>query len=205
MLEIREIFLSIQGEGPFAGTPAVFIRLAGCNLSCSYCDTDHESEAKRMLAVDIVDSVLAFTQTNKVELVVITGGEPFLQAISELVSLLFQKSFKIQVETNGTTHQPGFPWPKVSVVCSPKEETTVHPIMVTKVYAWKYLISEQTPTRDGVPLNCTPPPFGARVYLQPIDVHDSGQNARNWQITTDLCIKHGFRLSLQTHKFLGIP
>ena len=96
MLLVREIFHSIQGEGPFVGCPAVFVRLSGCNLACKFCDTDHMTEINGMTDQEILSEVDRLTRGSETNLVVITGGEPFLQNFGSLVELLSADSYEIQ-------------------------------------------------------------------------------------------------------------
>ena len=95
---INEIFYSIQGEGYHTGTPAVFIRFAGCNLTCDFCDTKHEIGHLHLSASDI----LAIIKQYESPIVILTGGEPLLQADFELVKALKRGGRKVHVETNGT-------------------------------------------------------------------------------------------------------
>lgn len=129
-LDVHSIFYTIQGEGPFAGTPAVFVRLAGCNLQCPKCDTDYTSKRRWMTPDEVVGQIqweaqryetaqealigIRTRQDASTEayknfrgLVVITGGEPFRQESIELLALiLVQRGFYVQVETNGTLPAP---------------------------------------------------------------------------------------------------
>ena len=102
MLEICEIFSSIQGEGFNQGRACVFIRLAGCNLRCRFCDTRYSWEkGKTTDEKTVVSKIEKF----KIKPVVITGGEPLLQDLRRIISLLKNKGHKIAVETNGLTYQ----------------------------------------------------------------------------------------------------
>ncbi|MGN0105676.1 7-carboxy-7-deazaguanine synthase QueE [Methanobrevibacter ruminantium] len=121
MIEIKvsEIFTSFQGEGPYIGTPATFLRLYGCNLNCEWCDTDISTY--EMLSVDDVAEIL-MTQMefNNINLLVITGGEPTLQ-MEEIKRLIkeFPEDIKIQLETNGSIFEY---LPEIEYVISPKED-----------------------------------------------------------------------------------
>lgn len=121
MIEIKvsEIFTSFQGEGPYIGTPATFLRLYGCNLNCPWCDTDISTY--EMLSVDDVAEIL-MTQMefNNINLLVITGGEPTLQ-MEEIKRLIKElpDNIKIQLETNGSIFEY---LPDVEYVISPKED-----------------------------------------------------------------------------------
>lgn len=101
MLKVSEIFRSIQGESTFQGWPCTFIRLAGCNLSCNYCDTDYAKNTGQNLTIeDIIDKTKQFSTSGFVE---ITGGEPLLQEETiELSSKLFDEGFQVLIETNGS-------------------------------------------------------------------------------------------------------
>ncbi len=121
MIEIKvsEIFTSFQGEGPYIGTPATFLRLYGCNLDCEWCDTDISTY--EMLSVDDVAEIL-MTQMefNNINLLVITGGEPTLQ-MEEIKRLIKElpEDIKIQLETNGSIFEY---IPEIEYVISPKED-----------------------------------------------------------------------------------
>lgn len=95
--KINEIFYSVQGEGFYTGTPMIFIRMAGCNLKCPFCDTKHEAYTE-MSDEEIIDCIEQY----KTPYVCITGGEPTLQLDQHLVDLLFWSGRKVHVETNGT-------------------------------------------------------------------------------------------------------
>ena len=118
-IKVSEIFTSFQGEGPYIGTPATFLRLYGCNLNCPWCDTDISTY--EMLSVDDVAEIL-MTQMefNNINLLVITGGEPTLQ-MEEIKRLIKElpEGIKIQLETNGSIFEY---LPEIEYVISPKED-----------------------------------------------------------------------------------
>ena len=118
-IKVSEIFTSFQGEGPYIGTPATFLRLYGCNLNCQWCDTDISTY--EMLSVDDVAEIL-MTQMefNNINLLVITGGEPTLQ-MEEIKRLIKElpEDIKIQLETNGSIYEY---LPEIEYVISPKED-----------------------------------------------------------------------------------
>ncbi len=118
-IKVSEIFTSFQGEGPYVGTPATFLRLYGCNLNCQWCDTDISTY--EMLSVDDVAEIL-MTQMefNNINLLVITGGEPTLQ-MGEIKRLIKElpEDIKIQLETNGSIFEY---IPEIEYVISPKED-----------------------------------------------------------------------------------
>lgn len=105
-MKVCEIFKSIEGEGLRTGEAAVFVRLHGCNLRCSYCDSMYAVEGndyKQMSVDDIVDAIVAYRAESGVQCVTLTGGEPLLHAgVDELLQILCDKGFKVNIETNGT-------------------------------------------------------------------------------------------------------
>lgn len=208
VLEVKRIFATIQGEGPYAGHPAVFIRLGGCNLACDFCDTDFEDYQSVDLE-SIISKVLELSvnaQKKRVrDLVVITGGEPFRQPIEKLCNLLLGANFRVQIETNGTLYRPVDA--RVDIVCSPKNTgqgyAPVREDLLDHAMAIKFIISE----RDSDYSAIGDVGIGGRaipVYVQPMDEHDEVQNRRNYEYTARLAQAHGYRLSIQLHKILNI-
>ncbi len=123
-LRVVETFVSIQGEGPFCCRRSLFIRLAGCNLRCPFCDTKYSWSAENAREMSIEELVVLTGKTNP-SLVVVTGGEPLLQraALEELVRMLYRLGYVVQVETNGTLEapEPGSPLSQAFFVVSPKD------------------------------------------------------------------------------------
>ena len=224
LLQVHSIFHTIQGEGPFAGTPAVFIRLAGCNLKCPGCDTDYTSTRNHMALQDIVSKVCeAKGPMGGTRLVVITGGEPFRQEIGNLINLLIKHSFYVQIETNGTLPPPNDVQFSLNysiregafVVCSPKTGSMNSKVSDVSC-AFKYVISaDSVDPDDGLPtlaLNHSASPRVARppirnnkpVYLQPMDSGYSIKNSLNLNAAMKSCMERGYILQLQIHKILGV-
>lgn len=212
-LEIKETFVSIQGEGPFAGQPAFFVRLAGCNLSCPLCDTDHTEGASRIEVSDLIGLIELKCPPNK--LVVITGGEPFLHDITKLCQKLIHYGFRVQVETNGTLYQPQFPYTFTVIVCSPKTKL-IDLRLVQYVDAFKYVIrAGEYCGKNGLPFNvlgkhvpphAAAPPFNfnlSDIYIQPCDEKDEERNAENLAAAIEICEAFGYTLCLQLHKIIG--
>lgn len=187
-MKVNEIFYSLQGEGHFAGTAAVFVRLAGCNLACPFCDTDHRGFTE-MTEQAIVDMVCTFPASH----VVITGGEPTLQLTSTLIDRLHAAGRFIQIETNGTVAPPpGVDW----VTCSPKGA----PLAVESVDELKLLYME-----PGQNLSAYDRVKACVRSLQPCDTSDPERNA----VLTAAAVAAvkadpRWRLSLQTHKLINI-
>ncbi len=178
--KVNEIFYSLQGEGFYTGTPAVFLRFCGCNRSCIFCDTDHIS-GKTMTAEEITGEITKFPSRH----LVITGGEPMLQLDSDILRLFKSNGFYIQTETNGSLPVP----PEVDwVTCSPKDA----PWNINRVDELKVVFQEQ----DVEYLrNIFQTPH---CFLQPL----SGSNIPQ---TIEYIKQHPhWRLSLQTHKLIDI-
>lgn len=212
-LNVIEVFYTIQGEGPYAGMPSVFVRLAGCNLRCYFCDTDFESGANLMEVNELVDMIKKHAR-NKTRLVVITGGEPLIQNIVPLCQALVADSFRIQIETAGTVWVPGLENIPVMLVCSPKtgkvnaniRERCKHFKYVLGANdlveeAGKFMVASQ-PLSKFVELAHAPD--DATVWLQPRDDHNENLNKLNQLFVRDVCLLYGHRVSLQLHKILGV-
>lgn len=221
ILDVHSIFLTIQGEGPFSGTPAIFVRLAGCQLKCPLCDTDYTSNRSKMAIWEILDRVkeLANRQTR---LVVITGGEPFRQSLGPLFRALEANSFYVQVETNGALEPPDRRYENtpayeqgVHIVCSPKTGF-VHKKIWSSACCVKYVLSHDSVAEDdGLPIRALghvanprlarPPSTWRRpIYIQPADHQDPTINELNIRACVKSAIEHGYVLQLQIHKYLGV-
>lgn len=202
-LEVKKIFPTLQGEGPYAGWPAVFVRLGGCNLACDFCDTDFEGYVEMALN-EVTAQVKALAGETR-RLAVITGGEPLRQNISPLCEALLAEGFKVQIETNGTLYRE-LP-PEVEIVCSPKNTGggyfPVREDLLKRVDAFKFIISARDGRYNHVGA-VGQEQYGTPVYLQPMDEYDERQNADNMALALKLAAEHGYRLSLQMHKMLGI-
>ena len=156
LLDVVEIFHTIQGEGPYTGQPAVFIRLGGCNLSCEFCDTEFEEYTTETLG-SITQQVKKLAG-NTTTLVVITGGEPLRQPINALCQALLDTGYTVQLESNGTLYRELDE--RVEIVCSPKATNgnyhAVREDILPHVIAFKYLISASNPHYANVPRELLP-------------------------------------------------
>lgn len=205
---IKEMFYSLQGEGRNAGRPAVFCRFAGCNLwsgrerdrakaDCTFCDTafvgtDGEGGGRFADAEQLADAIaLMWRGAGGQRLTVLTGGEPLLQVDERLVDALHHRDFEVALETNGTLSAPAsIDW----VTVSPKGATT---LAQTFGHELKLVYPQA-----GV----DPRQFEALAFehhlLQPLDGPEVDANT---QAAIAYCLDHPqWRLSLQTHKFMGI-
>ncbi len=180
MRKINEIFYSLQGEGYYTGTPAVFVRFSGCNLRCSFCDTQHE-DGVRMSDQDILNQVCQYPA----EMVVLTGGEPGLWIDDELVKKLHKAGKYVCVETNGTRVLPAsVDW----VTCSPKEGWAINLKHIDEVKV--VYIGQDVTVYESLPAK--------HYFLQPC-------SCRNTQEVIAYIMEHpNWRLSLQTHKLVSI-
>lgn len=206
---VKEIFLTLQGEGGQAGKAAVFCRFAGCNLwtgreqdrakaVCTFCDTDFvgtdgENGGKFATAEALAAAVEAqWTGGPDDRLVVCTGGEPFLQLDDAVIAALHARGFQIACESNGTLEAPaGIDW----ICISPKADA---PVVQTSGQELKLVF----PQDKAMPERFAGLDF-ERFYLQPMDGPDRD---RNTQLAVAYCLAHPqWRLSVQTHKYLGLP
>jgi organic radical activating enzyme len=229
-LNIASIFYTIQGEGPFCGTPAIFIRLAGCNLQCPKCDTDYTRYRKEMPLNDILSEItkcFGFKKqiSLKNKLIVITGGEPFRQNIFALINELLKAGAFVQIETNGTL-SPGNPiiYNKnitsrtgLYLVVSPKSGK-VHPNIWLSACGAKYTVGgggNNQCKNDGLPIyvldhHASPhvarpnSDFDGLIYVQPADEKNKATNAANLTNAIDSSLRFGHILQIQIHKIIGV-
>lgn len=214
-VEVHSIFPTIQGEGIFAGEPATFIRLTGCNLRCPSCDTEYTSIRVKITPEEILHNVMRVSAPNT--LVVITGGEPFRQHLDHLTTILVESGYRVQFETNGTLpitfDKDLMRTGKVFIMCSPKTGR-IHEGLAPYVSAYKYVINYlHVNPLDGLPsrvldLKAIParPLIGCDkpIYVQPMDSKDASVNYKNLKATMESCLKHGYQLCLQLHKIIDV-
>jgi 7-carboxy-7-deazaguanine synthase len=205
---VKEIFLTLQGEGAHAGRASVFCRFAGCNLwsgreqdraeaTCRFCDTDFVGMdgtlGGRYATAEALADVIAAQWIGPADdrYAVLTGGEPLLQVDAALIDALHARGFAIGVETNGTVTPPdGIDW----ICVSPKAGAE---LQVRGGHELKLVY----PQPEAMPEKFAAMPF-ERFSLQPMDGPDA---VRNTAQAVDYCLRHPrWRLSVQTHKTLGI-
>jgi 7-carboxy-7-deazaguanine synthase (Cx14CxxC type) len=204
---VKEIFYSLQGEGANAGRPAVFCRFSGCNLwtgreadrgsaVCQFCDTDFVgigSDGGKFTTADALGDAVAarWPEDAGYRFVICTGGEPLLQLDAAAIDAFHARGFSVAIETNGTIQVP----PGVDWICvSPKAGA---PLAVTSGDELKLVF----PQPALPPAECEALDFG-RFYLQPMDGPRLADNTRE---AVAYCLAHPrWRLSLQTHKQLGV-
>lgn len=230
-LAVESTFYTLQGEGPFTGCPALFIRLAGCNLACHFCDTQFESQVNNLQVVDDIVIDLQKNYTNQQRrFVVLTGGEPLRQNVVHfLKQLLATGTELIQIETAGTVWQVGLEdlvqSGKVVIVCSPKTPS-VNLFVKEFCHHWKYIITAgEISGDDGLPNRGTQVAtkdkgqklfriearewgWKARpddvIWVSPCDSYNLRQNQANQAAAVNSALKFGYRLNLQIHKIVGL-
>jgi len=205
----KEIFYTLQGEGANAGTPAVFCRFAGCNLwsgreedrasaVCRFCDTDFVGTdgaggGRFDAPAGLVRALRAVLPPGSPPgLVVCTGGEPLLQLDAPLVEAMHAAGFRVAVETNGTqAPPPGLDW----ICVSPKAGA---PLVLDRGQELKLVYPQagaEPPAFEGLAFE--------HFFLQPMD---GPARERNTRLAVEYCLAHPrWRLSLQSHKLIGIP
>ena len=204
---VKQIFASVQGEGALVGTPAVFVRLAGCNLwsgrpgdrerdaskstaMCSkWCDTDF-TDGIKMSQSEILD------KSPRLPLAVITGGEPMLQCPQALIAELRLASYRVAMETNGTIEVPTLLVDWLTV--SPKH---LDDRWVQRTGSELKIVYPAIDPGDAL-AQCSPDGF-AHLFVQP---EDGPRRAENQRATVDYVLRHPrWRISAQMHKFLELP
>lgn len=209
MYRVNDIFYSLQGEGHNTGRAAVFVRFAGCNLRCPFCDT--EFDAYRDMSVDDILAEMLRLQTvdgrlapvDDRQLVVLTGGEPTLQVDEAFVDALHQHGYEVAMESNGTRPAPkNLDWLTVSpkgVVGGTEAQGGAGTRLPDEL---KVIFDEHTDPEAF--LSLLSPLHSTLLYLQPCDMGDAERNARIIARCVDYIKTHPhWRLSLQTHKLVG--
>lgn len=218
--KINELFETIQGEGSFTGQPSIFIRLQGCPVACSWCDTKHtweielsdevnqevvltKSQETPQWASFSVEQILALVakRNYKAKHIVITGGEPCMEDLTPLCHAFEELGCSTQVETSGTFEI------KVSKKCwvtvSPKVNMRGgYPILnsaMVRADEIKHPVATEQHVEDLKALIAEHKIITTPVYLQPIS-----QKARATELAIASCIENNWRLSVQVHKYLGI-
>jgi 7-carboxy-7-deazaguanine synthase len=209
-------FLTIQGEGPYAGWPAVFIRLHGCNLRCTFCDTSFSDPDDPVMDLETLIGRAAVLNPISERLFVITGGEPLRQNITPLCKALSELDdcSMVQIETAGTLWVPGIER-HAQIVCSPKTPT-VHHMIQKNADAFKYVVSATMDFDGFIPITATQPwgkpmrlaepeRLGVPVYLSPMDEGDEVLNEANRARVAELAMEYGVIAGLQMHKIFDLP
>lgn len=196
MKRVNEIFYSLQGEGRNTGRAAIFVRFSGCNLKCAFCDTDFHAYTE-MSDEEIVQAIAPYPS----RFVVLTGGEPTLQVDEAFIDLLHQHGYEVAMETNGTHPFPhNLDWATVSpkaLFFEGKAQESARPV-VKRCQELKCVFDTTGKVDD----------FGIQAdyyYLQPCDTGNAETDRKTLQDCIAYIERHPrWRLSLQTHKLIGV-
>ena len=195
MKRINDIFYSLQGEGHNTGRAAVFIRFAGCNLRCSFCDTEFDTY-REMSDEEILEAISQYPA----RFVVLTGGEPTLQVDEAFVELLHQHGYEVAMESNGTRPAPqNLDW----LTVSPKVRSEKLEVKSEKLADELKVVFDETTAPESYlfPFTSSLLPL---LYLQPCDTGDAARNEAIVARCVEYIKEHPWwRLSLQTHKLVG--
>ena len=195
LLPLVEIFYSLQGEGMRSGQATVFVRLAGCNLACDFCDTDF-----RVKDLYTVEALAAEIERlgGGCRWVCFTGGEPTLHNLLPVCRLLHAKDYKLQMETNGTRPQPE--WEIDHITVSPKQPQggRLHPWYETHAAEFKYVVDDDADLARALD--------GVRSHGRKTSIQPNALNPASVALCVEAVKRHPalLSLSLQTHKFLQI-
>lgn len=205
---VNETFYSLKGEGLYTGHPMFFIRLSGCNLSCSFCDTVHQPSTPVPL-----DKLMEQVRSQPSKRVVITGGEPLMYDIAPLVEALTKEFYNVHIETNGTFNlPPNFNQATNWVACSPKSYvSTLRKSVIQEADEIKFLVGGPGWKSYILDVCSAFEPTGL-LWVMPIAKggHEGIRTQDdliqdNIDLAIDFCLKHPkFSLCMQMHKILSI-
>lgn len=207
---------TLQGEGPFAGDGAVFLRLHGCPLTCFFCDTDFSNPKDPMVNIGDIADMIEAVAPGWCKLLVVTGGEPVRQNLAPLINIMIKDGWTIQIETSGILWQDCLT--DTVIICSPKTSIINEKIRL-HAHGFKYVIQAGfTDDEDGLPVTNTQieggrpqrlarPKPGTQVpiYLSPMDECDPIANQANMVEVGRIAMKYGYRAGVQLHKLMGLP
>lgn len=200
---VIEIFDSIQGEGAFMGVPVTFVRFLGCNLACPWCDSkntwagadDRNKDIVMLTAAEIVDNCARQT-------VVLTGGEPCIQPLKDLITALQEGNRFVCIETNGTLPTPeNADW----VVCSPKPQSNYTIVDGCNFSELKYVVDDNFNPDECVPEDMKK--HIGQVWLQPCDFGPGKEKESQESMLkcVDMAMAHSYlRVGIQMHKLIGV-
>ncbi|WP_285162622.1 7-carboxy-7-deazaguanine synthase QueE [Shewanella goraebulensis] len=217
---VNEVFETIQGEGTFTGVPAIFVRLQGCPVGCSWCDTKQtwevlaENHVVQEQVIQVDGTIGRWSEHDGLSLIaafkakgftakhiVLTGGEPCLYDLTAMTNDFIAAGYDIQIETSGT----------FEVICHEDVWVTVSPKVNMK---GGYAVLEQALVRANEikhPIATQKHIDELDMLLEPIDINDKticlqpiSQKARATELAMKTCIARNWRLSIQTHKYLDI-
>lgn len=226
-ININEVFVSVQGEGYRAGQPAIFVRLQGCHIGCPFCDTRYAWKTRvddlTPCKIDGVIETLLFWKERypNINLIVLTGGEPFeqLEAVYELVHTIKDTKpltdMVISIETSGGIDEPNENKLGMLINVAGECEITLSPKLAKPPFGWfftwchsvKLLIGKSgyigPGSIQGIKNKVTHAlVMGNRLYLQPLDWGSESDKAQINEMCINMSLKHGLPISIQAHKFL---
>ncbi|MDO6447284.1 7-carboxy-7-deazaguanine synthase QueE [Colwellia sp. 1_MG-2023] len=218
--KINELFETIQGEGAFTGQPSIFLRLQGCPVGCSWCDTKHTweinlsdevdhltmtsktAESDQWAALSSEDIIDIFSRKKfKAKHIVITGGEPCMVDLTPLCSVLEAHGFSCQIETSGTfeINTTENCWVTVSPKVNMKGGYKILTSAMQRANEIKHPVATEQHVDDLKALLTDHKVTAKPIYLQPIS-----QKQRATELAIKTCIENNWRLSIQVHKYIGI-
>lgn len=231
ILQVKEIFYTIQGEGPHSGVPALFIRLANCPLACHFCDTDFQDGTEKTVNKLIEETMNILKDHPLCSLIVLTGGEPLAQNITPFIAKMVDQvtaGFTFQIETSGVCFPPELPqlmsWygvgrtdrPAIDIVCSPKTGV-LDQELVAHCHHWKFVVAAgEIDSIDGLPNHSTQAQGVMqklfrpvknklnKIYVMPRDDYNQDKNAANLKTAVASSMTFGYRLIVQLHKIAGL-
>jgi len=197
MLDIVEVFSSWQGEGRWTGHAMTFIRLAGCNLRCHWCDQPEASYAERIVAQQMTEnSIITKVEALAPKRVCVTGGEPLLQDVEKLFKLLTARGYKLHLETNGTMYSD-LPWDWVTV--SPKSNGVPDEHMYDRADELKFIVDEHFN-----PALVVANAQRSQIYLQPCNDFSTVDETSLKRTLAILRTHPEWALSVQLHKIINV-
>lgn len=220
MYKINEVFETIQGEASFTGTPSIFLRLQGCPVGCSWCDTKQTWHVDNVYKVSLDETVekkadsdhwanasaeqilnLFVARAYRAKHVVITGGEPCMYDLNPVCELLHANGFSTQIETSGTFEilAPAQTWVTVSPKINMRGGYKVLSSAMQRADEIKHPVAMQKHVEELEELFTATGVSPKLVYLQPIS-----QKVSATKLAIETCIEKNWRLSVQVHKYLGI-
>jgi 7-carboxy-7-deazaguanine synthase len=221
ILKVNEVFESLQGEGSFTGVPSIFVRLQGCPVGCSWCDTKHtweinlddETSTEKVMKQDFESSQwFSATETSLFELfeehgykakhIVLTGGEPCMYDLTSLTELAHSKGFTSQIETSGTfeIQTSKDTWVTVSPKVNMQGGYKMRDDALARANEIKHPVAMQKHIDElDLLLASMDEDKLPLIYLQPIS-----QQKRATDLAVKTCIERNWRLSLQMHKYIGL-